>query len=119
MGENTDVDVTTLEDFLTNLGHRRTQLETVVAKMNSGLKDKSPALGTFLHADRSKGVYDTHYGEFADRINRLLDSVIAAQIATATIIDNYKNTEARNTATANAIAAALAGVDKPLTDGDS
>ena len=119
MGENTDVDVTTLEDFLTNLGHRRTQIETVVAKMNSSLKDKAPALGTFLHADRSKAVYTTHYGEFADRINRLLDSVVAAQIATATIIANYKNTEQRNAATAAAIGAALSDVDKPLTDGDA
>lgn len=108
---NIDVDVSSLDGFLANLANRRVQLETVIAKMNERLKDKPPALGTFQHANSSKAVYAEHYGEFADRINRLMDAVVAAELATKLIAENYRTAEQLNSMSAASIGDRLDEVD--------
>lgn len=111
---DTDVDVSSLDDFLANLANRRAQLETVIAKMNQQLADKAPALGTFQHAESSKAVYVKHYGEFADRVNRLMEAVVAAELATKRIAENYRTAEQLNTLTADGIGERLDDVDTAL-----
>lgn len=114
MGEHTDVDVGSLEDFHTNLANRRAQIETVINKMNEHLLDKPPALGTFQHAEADKTLYNTHYGEFAERVNRLMEAVVAAEFATAKILENYKTTEELNALSMDAIADGLDQVNTSL-----
>ncbi|MEV0650240.1 hypothetical protein AB0I28_33765 [Phytomonospora sp. NPDC050363] len=117
MGEHTDVDVGSLEDFHTNLANRRAQIEAVVNKMNEHLRDKTPALGAFQHAEEDKTLYSTHYGEFAERVNRLMEAVVAAEFATGKICENYKTAEQLNTLSMDAVAAGLDDVNTSLSGG--
>ena len=114
---HTDVDVSSLEGFHANLSNRRIQIETVVNKMNELLKDKPPALGTFQHAEENKALYSEHYGQFAERINRLMEAVVAAEAATGKILENYKTAEQLAALSADAIAQRLDEVDTSLTGG--
>ncbi|GIG65080.1 hypothetical protein [Phytomonospora endophytica] len=114
---HTDVDVSSLEGFHANLSNRRIQIETVINKMNELLKDKPPALGAFQHAEENKELYSGHYAAFADRINRLMEAVVAAEAATGTILQNYKTAEQLSTLSADSIASRMDEVDTSLTGG--
>jgi hypothetical protein len=52
-------------------------------------------------------------------VQRLIDAITAAQTATATIIDNYRTTEARNAANATDIANTLSPVGEVLNGGQA
>jgi len=114
---HTDVDVSSLEGFHANLSNRRIQIETVINKMNELLRDKPPALGTFKHAEENKELYADHYGQFVERINRLMEAVVAAEAATGTILENYRTAEQLASLSADSIAQRMDEVDTSLTGG--
>jgi hypothetical protein len=116
MGERTHVDVLSLEDFHGTLAHRLTEAENALSKLNTELQCTPPALGTFADATQKATRYTTLHEEHVDRVDRLRRAVKAAQTATATILRNYKTTEARNHANAADIAAVLGGVDAALKE---
>ena len=116
MGDRTHVDVLSLEDFHGTLAGRLTEAENLLTKLNTELQCNPPALGTFVDGSRKAGRYTTLHEEHVDRIERLRRAVKAAQTATATILKNYKTTEARNHANAADIASVLGGVDAALKE---
>ncbi|TDC75743.1 hypothetical protein E1193_25045 [Micromonospora sp. KC606] len=115
MTGRTTVDVLSLEDFHQRLADRLAQAEAAVRKLNSELQGRTPALGSFADATGSARRYTEIQASFAERVARLRRAVEASRAATQTVMTNYRTTEARNTANAADIAAALDGVDEALT----
>lgn len=114
MADRARVDVLALEDFHRNLNARLSEVDAAIRKLGSELGNTAPALGTFTDARQRVNRYATLRGEQMDRLNRLRKAITAAQTATATILSNYRTTEARNRASAADIAGVLGGVDSAL-----
>jgi hypothetical protein len=114
MGDgSTDVSVLSLEDFKATLQQRLDDANDLLRQLN-GLGAGRLKLGTFQDAHQSAGSYDWKLDQYVDRVRRLRDAILAAQIATAEIITAYRTTEARNQADAADIAAHLGTVTNLL-----
>lgn len=114
MGAKTRVDVLSLEDFHQRLAARITEADQLLKKLNNELQCRPPALGAFADAVSSSRQYTDLHTRYVDRVTRLRTSLVAVQEATQKILDNYRTTEARNTANAADIARVLGGIDDPL-----
>ncbi|MEV6349560.1 hypothetical protein [Actinoplanes sp. NPDC051851] len=113
-GDNTDIDLLSLEDFYRTLDSRLSEANAAVSSLTNSLKDRSPALGSFQDASKTATRYDTLYDEHLDRAKRLVSALTAAKTATSTILSNYRTTEARNHADAKDIASVLNSVGTEL-----
>ncbi|HEX5594633.1 MAG TPA: hypothetical protein VFX61_01215 [Micromonosporaceae bacterium] len=113
--QRTDVDVLSLEDFHATLAGRLQEAESLLTKLKNEMRS-APALGTFSDGKSTASRYELLHQQHVDRVRRLRAAVVAAEKATATIIANYKTTEARNRANATEIAAALSGVGTALNE---
>jgi hypothetical protein len=117
--ESTTVDVLSLEEFQTTLAARLAQANTLLTTLNTTLQGTPPQLGGFQDAVDTAGRYSGLQGEHTGGAQRLIDAITAAQTATATIINNYHTTEARNTANASDIANTLSPVGEVLNGGQA
>jgi len=117
--QGTRVDVLSLEDFNATLTTRLNEAEALLTKLNTDLKGKSPALGTFIDGAQTADHYADLYQQYVQRIGRLKSAIVAAQTATTSVISNYKTTEALNHASATDIANKLGGVSVALNDGST
>lgn len=115
--QRTRVDVLSLEDFHSTFTARLAEIEGVLTKLNTKLQHRPPALGTFTDATAKASDYLALRETYAARAARLKDAIVTARDATATIIANYRTTEARNRANAADIASALGGVNDALKGG--
>jgi hypothetical protein len=114
MGDgSTDVSVLSLEDFKATLQQRLDDADMMLRQLND-LGAGRLKLGTFQDAHDSAGSYDWKLNQYVDRVQRLRDAILAAQLATAEIIAAYRTTEARNQADAADIAARLGNVTNLL-----
>lgn len=111
-----NIDVLSLEDFEATLNGRLAEADFLMRQIQS-LQTNDPGLGLFDDANRAKTDHDRWVQEAADRLQRLQRALMAAKTATNTILTNYKTTEARNAATSNDIASAMAGVNDALKEG--
>jgi ABC-type transporter Mla subunit MlaD len=117
--ESTTVDILSLEDFQATLAARLTEANGLLTTLNTTLQGAPPQLGAFQDAVDTAGRYSDLHGEHTSGVQRLIDAITAAQTATATIIDNYKTTEARNAANATDIANTLSPVGEVLNGGQA
>lgn len=113
-GDNTDVDLLSLEDFHATLDARLSEANAVLSALDTTLRGKTPALGTFADATKTATRYQQLYQQHLDRAGRLVRAVTAAKTATATILANYRTAEQRNRASASDIARVLSGVGTEL-----
>lgn len=113
-GDNTAVDLLSLEDFYQALDARLSEANAVLTALTTTLKDKTPALGAFQDATKTAGRYDNLHEQHLERARRLVRAVTAAKTATSTIMNNYRTAEARNHANAKDIASVLNGVGTEL-----
>jgi hypothetical protein len=111
-----NVDRLSLEDFESTLDGRLAEADFLMRQIES-LRTNDAGLGLFDDATRVKTDHDKWIREATDRLQRLKRSLEAAKTATNTILTNYKTAEARNAATANDIAGAMAGVNDALKEG--
>ncbi len=109
----TTIDVLSLEDFGATLARRLSEVDAMMTKLDE-LRGKPPKLGTFQDARAGVTQYAWLHDQFAQRLDRLRQAVVATQDATADIIANYRTTEARNAAAAADIANRLGGVPDTL-----
>jgi hypothetical protein len=114
---NTRVDVLSLEDFHATLGARLAEATAILTKLETELRDRPPALGTFEDGQRQASDYSTLYQQHVERAGRLKSAIEAAQAATATIIANYHSTEELNRSSAIDIGNQLGGVKDALDGG--
>lgn len=114
MTGRTTVDVLSLEDFHQRLERRLSEAEAVLRKLNTEMQCRPPALGTFTDATDNARRYSETYTSFVNHAERLRRAIVAAQQATKTIMTNYRTAEARNTAAAADIIAALSGVSEAM-----
>jgi ABC-type transporter Mla subunit MlaD len=117
--EGTNVDVLSLDDFQTTLAARLTEANGLLTKLNTTLQGAPPQLGGFQDAVNTAGRYSDLHGEHTAGVQRLIDAITAAQTATATIMNNYNTTEARNAANASDIANTLSPVGEVLNGGQA
>lgn len=103
-----------LEDFHRTFAARIAEIDVVLTKLTTTLQSRPPALGTFTDAMRNAQEYTRLRLRHTERAGRLKEAIVAARVATDTIISDYRTAEARNRATAGEIAAALDGVDEAL-----
>ncbi|HLL64480.1 MAG TPA: hypothetical protein VK453_01905 [Micromonosporaceae bacterium] len=117
MGDDTKVDLLTLEAFRSRLDTRLAEAQSVLDTLHTKLRSTTPALGQFQDAGavarRCAQVHAFH----VQRAGRLINAISAARAATDEIVRNYRTTEARNEANAAQIADALGGVDAALKGG--
>jgi ABC-type transporter Mla subunit MlaD len=111
--DKTIVDVLSLDDFHSTLDARLSEAQAIVAKLVE-LQGQGPKLGELPDADYVAERYETLHHEHMDRASRLIQSIVAAQVAIATIADNYQTTEERLTANAAEIGSLLDGVSGAL-----
>jgi hypothetical protein len=116
--QSVNLDYLSLEDFHRTLAARLSEVDAAMRKL-ADVGGKAPALGTFHDAAAGASQYRTLHHEYEQRLSRLRSAVVAAQTATATIIDNYRRTEDRNHANAADIAARLGGVAAALGEDSS
>lgn len=114
MGTKTRVDVLSLEDFHRRLAGRISEADQLLRKLNTELQCRPPALGSFSDAVSSSRQYTDLHSRYVDRVERLRRSLVAVQEATQKILDNYRTTEARNSANAADIARVLGDIDDSL-----
>ena len=119
MGENSAVDVHSLEDFHATLAARLDEADAALSTLVTRLQGLTPKLGGFHDATGTADGYLGRCDEQVTRAQRLVEAVTAAQTATATIIANYTTTEARNAANARDIADAMRSVGEALDGGQS
>jgi ABC-type transporter Mla subunit MlaD len=115
--EKTLVDVLTLEEFRSNLEARLSEAQSVLTSFRDVLRDTQPALGGLRDAEYVGGRYRGLHDEHLDRVRGLVLAIEATRGAIATIIDNYRTTEERLTATASAIGDALNDASGALDGG--
>ena len=117
--ETTTVDMLSLEDFHTTVGGRLIEATSLLTTLTTTLEQARPELGGFQDAaetaDRHAGLRSEHVAG----VHRLIDAITAAQTATATILSNYRTTEARNAANATDIATIMQPLGEVLNGGDS
>jgi hypothetical protein len=106
-GSGTSVDVLTLEQFNKTLDARLTEARSLLTKLNTDLGGKVPALGLFADGKTTSQHYTDLRRTSVQRVERLIDAIVAVQTATGTIIANYRTTEERNHANASEIATVL------------
>lgn len=120
MGEqNTTVDVLSLEDFHTTIARRLTEATSLLSTLTTALREARPRLGGFQDATETATRHHDLHAEHVAGVNRLIDAIAAAQTATATILNNYRTTEARNTANATDIANIMRPVGEVLNGGQT
>ena len=110
---STDVSVLSLEDFKSTLQHRLDDVDAMLRQLDD-LGSGRLRLGTFQDATESVSSYDWIHSQYASRVQRLRDAIVAAQLATTEIIASYRTTEARNQADAADSAERLGGVTSLL-----
>jgi hypothetical protein len=116
-GSGTSVDVLTLEQFNKTLTSRLSEARSLLTKLNADLGGKVPALGTFADGVTTAQQYTDLRSTSVQRVERLIDAIVAVQTATDTIISNYRTTEARNHANAADIAQVLGDLPAVLNGG--
>jgi ABC-type transporter Mla subunit MlaD len=116
-GSGTSVDVLTLEEFNATLTSRLSEAQALLTKFNTDLAGRAPALGTFVDGLHTARLYADLRRASVQRVERLIDAIVAVQTATGTILDNYRTTEARNHANAADIARVLGDVPAVLNGG--
>jgi hypothetical protein len=116
---STRVDILSLEDFNRTLAARLSEADALLTKLNSELRGKRPALGTFFDGNDKATHYADLYTQYVQRIGRLKSAIVAAQTATTEIIKNYSTTEELNHASAADIASKLGGVSVSLNGGST
>jgi hypothetical protein len=116
--EHTTVDVLSLEDFHTTIAGRLAEAQSLLTTLTTTLQG-TPQLGGFEDANTAAGRHGDLHGEHVTAVGRLIDAVTAAQTATATILENYRSTEARNAANAADIATIMQPVGEVLNGGDT
>lgn len=119
MNTRTTVDVLSLEDFQVTLNARLVEVESALHKLSTEMRGRPPALGGFHDATVQARKFERFHDEQLARVKRLKRALLAAKKATATILENYRTTEARNAANSADIAALLGDVDTALKDGTS
>lgn len=117
MGNDTKVDLLTLEAFRSRLDARLREAHSILDTLNGTLRSTPPALGQFEDANNTRTSYQGLRASHVQRVERLIRAIEAAQAATDDIIRNYRTTEARNVANAADIARVLGGVDSALKAG--
>jgi hypothetical protein len=105
--DGTRVDVLSLEDFRTTLEGRLADAQNFQTKVMAQLDQVAPQLGSLPDATYVSGRYASLCQEHLDRLNVLINALIATKDALTTIITNYRTNEARLTANATDIAATL------------
>jgi len=118
-GNGTSVDVLTLEQFDATLDARLGEARALLTKLTADLGGRTPALGTFTDGVTVAGQYASLRRTSVERVERLVDAIVAGQKATRTIITNYRTTEARNHANAADIAQVLGDLPAVLNGNDS
>ena len=117
VGSDTSVDVLTLEQFNATLVSRLSEARALLTKLNTDLAGKVPALGTFADGVTTTQQYTDLRHTSVQRVERLIEAIVAVQTATGTILDNYRTTEARNHANAADIAQVLGDLPAVLNGG--
>lgn len=117
--QNTTVDVLSLEDFHATIAGRLTEASSLLITLTTSLRENRPKLGSFEDAVSTATRHHDLHVEHEAAVQRLIDAVTAAQTATATILNNYQTTEARNTANTTDIATIMRPVGEVLNGGEA
>ena len=120
MGNDTNVEVLSLEDFHQTLSGRLAEVDHMLELLNTDPSRGRPPLGTFADGQARADAHETTHHAFFTRVRRLREAIAATQYGTAKILEDYKTTEERQAATVEAINASLnVTADVSRTDGGS